>query len=196
MWAFLASLLFALIAAGNSIMCQKCSNRNGTTCSSSLVACDPNVSYCETFIFNAEIGTQSFEIVFKGCKDDKLKDYYISKSAIGAYERAMQVYCKGDGCNSRNIEFTPMNNTMNGVQCPACLNLTGYECKEKVMKNCTGDETNCVHFEGVVDLTGENPMEVAVYGCASALKCNHLPVYPGGIIIYNKYNECTNGKKV
>ncbi|XP_069496938.1 phospholipase A2 inhibitor and Ly6/PLAUR domain-containing protein-like [Ambystoma mexicanum] len=197
MWAFLTSLLFALIAAGNSIKCHKCSNRNGTTCSGELVECDPNVTSCQNFIFEAQIETQKIGMAFKGCKDNTFKSYYLSKTATPtAFERAMQVRCRYEGCNSGNIEFKPKDLTKNGVQCPACYNITSLECAKKELLDCTGDETNCIHYEGLVSFDGVNPFPLVLYGCVNWVKCTPFAPFTGGLIQHTYYSKCKEGIKV
>ncbi|KAG6921820.1 phospholipase A2 inhibitor and LY6/PLAUR domain containing, partial [Chelydra serpentina] len=70
-----------------------------------------------------------------------------------------------DNCNSTVLEVPTLNATKNGLQCPTCFALNTTDCNSSVTP-CTGDETYCMNFTGLLSKDSAISAFVA-RGCAT-----------------------------
>nr|XP_033818455.1 phospholipase A2 inhibitor and Ly6/PLAUR domain-containing protein-like isoform X2 [Geotrypetes seraphini] len=146
MKVFLTSVCIfsALVATGNSLICEKCTNLHGPSCTGVSITCDASKSVCiatlkETFMENHK--RQIFE---KAC--GTTEDCWNNSSMTAGKFRVSvnTLCCTSDLCNNGKPK---LNSTLNGQTCPSCFySVNSDPCDDEETISCSGLETECVQF--------------------------------------------------
>nr|AAZ06336.1 sodefrin precursor-like factor [Aneides ferreus] len=150
--AFLTGVIFlmAFTATGNCIDCIDCYSPDGTDCSGEAISCAEGVTTCQTVTVLLKEDGVDIHQVFKECgTEEEPNSIYREASLTTSYQMETQ-NCKTDKCNEEPAQFTPSDNTPNGVKCLNCLEDHSMECNTEEIIECTGDMNKCLFIAGLV----------------------------------------------
>nr|UVZ00878.1 sodefrin precursor-like factor beta 3 [Eurycea tynerensis] len=81
--------------------------------------------------------------------------------------------------NLAPFEVPPWNNTLNGYKCPDCYNTSSDDCNSEKEIECTGRQTECLHFWGMLQRPGRKIRKSVVKGCVTSESCSLAKFLPG-----------------
>nr|XP_033770769.1 phospholipase A2 inhibitor and Ly6/PLAUR domain-containing protein-like [Geotrypetes seraphini] len=184
MRAFLTSIciIFALTATGLCLICERCLNIHGGSCSGASVKCKEDEAVCVSRTENTTIENDSRLSMFKGCMkyDPNICDTILHGGNDRFQNMIYNKCCKEDNCNRESFTVPPLNLTENGLECPTCYTNSSYECSPNGIMKCTGKEEQCYYFSATIRRPGLPFGKHASRGCISTGCCEIcLPLLKG-----------------
>ncbi|XP_077312191.1 phospholipase A2 inhibitor and Ly6/PLAUR domain-containing protein-like [Lithobates pipiens] len=166
-------LVLWINVATEALICQKCENFLGETCTSyTNDTCLKGVKRCFVNIMMEKMGEKIYYQSTRGCAT------YIG-SCINGFSMVVGTgvnmmvstpfCCEGDLCNTRPVVVPPLNTTVNGLKCPACIK-KGTACTPTETAICVGSQDHCFEFSGGV-FNGTAYEDWAFSGCTTGNVC-------------------------
>ncbi|KAL8219558.1 UNVERIFIED_CONTAM: hypothetical protein K2H54_027008 [Gekko kuhli] len=187
-------ILSVLLATGSFLECEVCSSP-GSSCIGGTERCDANEDTCSIISIENSLDNFTVLTVAKDC-DSSESCMTPGKSMNLGHGRTIQTYsicCIGDSCAVENPKVVPMENAVNGIQCPACFSTNGSCVTEKI--NCTGDENYCFEMVSTTKVGGK-VVEAVMKGCTTRHVCKAIkerrasPLIGAGLSL--KHGSCPN----
>ncbi|KAJ7304109.1 hypothetical protein JRQ81_011633 [Phrynocephalus forsythii] len=173
MTLFFPYLFAALVVTVNSLVCD-CTKGPGCSVDGTCTISDPT-GVCMTMAHENNLGGREMSGLYKACQYDsqacgeKIMSITAEK---GLFWRSNTACCEKDHCNTASIRVPPKNLTQNTLRCPACFTFGSDRCKNTETLHCTGAESHCIHFSGMLSAGAEAFAPFASAGCGTATACS------------------------
>nr|AAZ06335.1 sodefrin precursor-like factor [Aneides ferreus] len=177
--AFLTGVIFlvAFTATGNCIECIHCYSADGPDCSGEAKSCAEGVTTCQTLtVLLKEDGVDTHKVVKFCGTGEEANSIYWEASLTTSYQLETHS-CQTDKCNEEPPQFTPSDNTPNGVKCLHCLEDHSTECNTEEIIECTGDLNQCLFITGSVCHDGADYYTCAHRLCTNVANAEQHPFY-------------------
>lgn len=175
-------------------MCYECLSPTGEPCTGDLKTCTGPETKCLTVYSEVIGGEGKAQVLLRTCdRSNSCKQAY-SYSSPQMSMRIATACCSTDGCIPAHrpaLPFAPAK--PNGLRCPWCFEEQSQTCSKQVIKNCTGEETRCLHSTANVSTDGV-VYSIAMSGCATENLCitdQDSSIF-AGVSVMGKI-QCTNG---
>ncbi|XP_030069046.1 phospholipase A2 inhibitor and Ly6/PLAUR domain-containing protein [Microcaecilia unicolor] len=151
MRSFLTSIciLSALVATGNSLICERCTNLHGASCTGVSETCGASKSLCIATLKETFMESHKRQIFEKAC--GRKENCWNSSMTAGNFRVTVNTLCcTSDLCNNGKPKLLSVNTTLNGQTCPSCFSsMNANSCDEEETMSCRGEETECIQFDVV-----------------------------------------------
>ncbi|XP_078511670.1 phospholipase A2 inhibitor and Ly6/PLAUR domain-containing protein-like isoform X2 [Lissotriton helveticus] len=156
---------------GHVLSCQNCVSSTGVTCGESLQTCHLSADACITTFTETRIGNKRSTWLVRSCGQSSDCNKTLSLSNPSMTVNMITTCCNTDDCIPKLPPVPPSNDTLNGVTCKSCLDVTSSSCDTTDTVNCTGVETKCISY-AVTTTFSSQFTNLALRGCAAPGFCN------------------------
>ncbi|XP_072282508.1 phospholipase A2 inhibitor and Ly6/PLAUR domain-containing protein-like [Pyxicephalus adspersus] len=156
------------------MQCHTCNCTDDGTADCELQECAEGEIYCVTQIENNTLRGDVRLTRRKRCLPanqeavcENTLDHNTGEFSYRMYSKC----CSTDGCNSGAIEMPDIDKTPNGKTCEACFVEDSLQCSEYKTIDCTGNQHECLTFQGLGQRPGLDWKNYNFKGCISSDAC-------------------------
>ncbi|XP_051660536.1 phospholipase A2 inhibitor gamma subunit B-like [Manacus candei] len=162
------SFLLAFLDPGTCLQCEVCYSE-GRGCSGPMKTCTGGEDTCGIILYEILMGEMAILSSIKSCVPSNMCNHGPVTMNYGmAKAKGHIACCTGDECRTTSVSLPPDDNVPNGYQCPVCFSADS-KCNKEIV-NCTGPETQCVDFVGLMNSVP--PVKATMKGCTTISGCN------------------------
>ncbi|XP_077312847.1 phospholipase A2 inhibitor NAI-like [Lithobates pipiens] len=171
----LVCLLFGFISKGYALTCISCSSTSPSLCTGSSVTCTGASELCTTIYTTTTVelfgkSTTTYSLT-RGCGQiSECNQQKTLRNQIMAVNINTGC-CLADNCDTTEPIAT-ISTLPNGLECPACFQLSSASCVPSTTVACTGLETQCTTYSLSTDGVPSKPY-MAMEGCATQNLCTN-----------------------
>ena len=135
-------------------------------------------------------GSAPYYQVYRSCVE-KCTLLHFTDTVLPVNSKVETECCETNDCNNRTIILPPKDNTTNGKACETCYEQNVTDCQKAVKLPCTGKETGCIEFRGMVDLGQGKTAYTVAKGCSNLESCDPRPDFPRELVPEAQKITCT-----
>ncbi|XP_053255573.1 phospholipase A2 inhibitor and Ly6/PLAUR domain-containing protein-like [Podarcis raffonei] len=166
-------------------------------------ACESFQDFCAASALRTNIGKPQEQLLNRcSLSRDCFSGDYSFTAGNGKFFQTKNDCCNTELCNNATLSLPDRNLLAeNGLQCPACYSNGTKRCKSEKTINCLENETQCVDFQGALNIALIQLHKFTFQGCGTTDFCaiqknERRTIRFGNFLLFVKQISCYNDSQI